>query len=292
MKRLVFLFVFCGILAGCDRDLDISELDREVMVFLSAESLSTSLLKSTATTAENQVSKIILFGVNSQGAIVQKFAAITNPALAGFKLTISKQVTTLYAMANPSTALETAAAAATVTTSAQLTALTNSFGSNNGSMPASPFLMAGTGAVNSSSVNIELIRAVAKIEIKGENGFVITSVTVRNTPNTGYVFKQATTSVPSSGVSRISYSAVSSASPILYVAESGSANPATFDVTGRIDNGASTTYTVTLKVNGSNVSIARNTHYTVSIIPITETECTVIVTIPNWSDVIADPISV
>jgi len=102
----------------------------------------------------------------------------------------------------------------------------------------------------SNSVNIELIRAMAKIEIKGENGFVISSVTVRNTPNAGFVFKQATPSVAASDVSRISYSAVSLATPILYVAESTGSNPPTFDVTGRIEGGNSTTYSVTLKVNG------------------------------------------
>ena len=291
MKRIVFLTVFAGIiLAGCDRDPIDSELDHEVLIILSADPLSSSLLKSTATTAENRVDKIILFGVDKQGTtILEKYPAITNPTLAGFKLTIKKQVGTFYAIANPSAALETAAAAASVSTVAQLKALTNNFGS---AMPISPFLMAGEGAVNGATANIELIRAVAKIEIKAGAGFAISSVTVNNTPNSGFVFKQTTPSVPSSGVSRINYPVVNSATPILYVAESTSSNPVTFDVSGRIENGNLTTYTVSLKVNSANVNIARNTHYTVSIIPITETECTVIVTIPNWADVNADPVNV
>ena len=283
MRKLVFcLFLFGFIFSGCKKKPEAPptppDEDLQVVIVFSTQSQSVSLLKSGATEAEEKIDKIILFGVDDQSNVVA-YPAITGSQLTealggGMKLTISKKVKSLYAIANPSVALENA-------TPANVTALMDLRGVF-GTAPASPFLMGGKGDINNSSANIQLIRAVAKIEITGNNDFDIKMVTVQNTPNQGFVFKQTTFSVPSS-FGRTNYATVTSATPILYVAESPGGNPATFLVTGVFD-GIQASYLITIQVDGVPVDIVRNTHYQVGVTPITESEYDVTIAIPDWMD--------
>ena len=303
MKKLVFcLFLGGFILAGCRKETKIT-LNEEgnIEILFSAQSLSSSLLKSTATSDEQTVNEIILFGVDGSDNIVQN--AITGggtyfKTLSGLelidalelstKLTIARKVASLYAIANPSSAHKSATPA-NVT---NLLALTESFTT----APESPFLMSGSGEVNHGlkTVIIELIRAVAKIELKSVtgSGFEITSVTVLNTPRIGFVFEQTAFGIPSTP-NRGSYVAVSSSAPILYVAESpGSSSPQTsFSVTGTYE-GKEATYEVFLKKGGVELDIVRNTHYVVNISPVTETQCTITINIVDWKDEEADIVEI
>ena len=279
MRNLALLLVLGAfILTGCNRKpVDDLEEDLLIEVSFSTKPLSVALSKSIATTAESLISKILLFGVDAAGNVVESFPAITTPPFSNIPLTISRQITSLYAIANPSSTLE-AATPANVTA---LIALIDGFAT----APASPFLMGGQGLVNSTNIQIELIRAVAKIEIQGKNNFQITSVVVQNTPNAGYGFKREPLAIPVS--SRVNYSAVASAAPVLYVAESANSNPATFLVAGTFE-GKTASYNITLTVGGTPIDIERNTHYQVGITPVTEDDCIVTITIPDWADMPTD----
>ena len=281
MKKLVLLFIIGSfILAGCSEKPD-SEQDCEIIVCFTVDSQPISLLKSTATTAEERIDRIILYG--AAGSNVTKLYDGAKPSTGGIPLIIPRTISTLYAIANPSTSMETA------TTVTVLTNLTGSFTS----APASPFLMSGIaenidGKTN-KNISINLVRAVAKIEFTGTNGFVITSVTVQNTPTQGYVFQRSPFAVPTTTGN---YAAINSSTPVLYVAEntSSTTNPplTNFRVNGRLNSGTATNYDINLKKNGQNIDIVRNTRYQVSITPITEDECIITVNIPGWSDVTTD----
>ena len=273
--RKLFLFFAIGffILAGCNENPDSIE-ENQIIIFFSTKPASSSLLKSTGTEAENSITKVIIFGVDAQNDVIETYPVINNPPSSGIELTISKDVTSLYAIANPSTYMETA----TPATVSELMSLTGDFTS----APQSPFLMGGMGNVNGNSVNIEVIRAVAKIEIIGKNDFLIESVTVANTPDKGYVFSRETFSVPASS-GKTTYPAINSAAPILYVAESSSKEPVQFVITGQYQ-GKQANYTLVLKYEGQNIDIVRNKHYQVGITPITESNCEITISIPDWDD--------
>ena len=274
----MFAFSLC-IMAGCEHDpIDNPDPDCLVVVNFSTESLSGSLLKSTANSAEDLIEKIILFGVNEQNEVVQNFPALENPPMSGKTLTVLRKVKSLYAIANPSAAMVTANPLSVSDIMGMVGDFTNA--------PQSPFLMSGKGDVNGKNINIELVRTVAKIDIIGKNGFQITTVTVTNTPDKEYAFKRETLSVPASA-GRVSYSAVSSTAPTVYVAENSRLNPAQFVVTGTFQ-GKQASYTIVLKSGGQNIDIARNTHYQVGITPITESNYSLNITIPEWNDVITD----
>jgi len=280
MNKIVVLFTFSVILcSGCggDRPVEPPETVSQVVIYFSTKSLSDSQLKSTASPDENLISKIILFGVDDQNKVVETFPSITNPSLNGITLTITnKEVKSFYAIANPSTSLE----GAKPSTVSDLMNLTGDFATP----PVSPFLMSGKGNIVEEKVNIELIRVVAKIEIKGIDGFQIETVTVTNTPDKGYVFMQATLSVPSSA-GRTNYPAITSTAPILYVAESAAQNPVSFVVTGQL-NGLQAIYTIKPLSEGKAIDIVRNSHYLMNIKPITEDICDVTINIPEWNGVI------
>ena len=179
--------------------------------------------------------------------------------------------------------LESSLVTAPPSTVSDLKSLTASFAT--APSPAS-LLMSGSAEIENATANIQLIRAVSKIEITGKNNFIITSVTVMNTPDRGYVFNQGTPSVPVSAT-RTSYPVVTSPTPILYVAESTIGNPVQFEVVGKYD-GNEAKYTFSITDNREPVNIVRNTHYQVNITPITEDECIVTFIIPDWEDETAD----
>jgi len=283
MKKLILsLSLITFIVAGCNEKPD-PEQDQEVYIDFSVDSQLSSMLKSDATTAEETIDRIVLFGAAGTAASssVTRLYLGAKPS-GSLSLTISRTITTLYAIANPTTSMETA------TTVSNLTAMTGSFSS----MPTSPFLMSGQVSINSQTnknITVNLDRAVAKVEFSGTGGFVITSVTVQNTPTSGYVFPRSPLSVPTTTGN---YAAVTSASPILYVTENttSTSNPplTNFRVNGRLNGGAAANYDINLKSGGNNINIMRNTRYQVTITAITEDVCSITVNIPKWNDVITD----
>ena len=272
MKRLVFCWSLCWfLLAGCIREPNVTPGGaRQVVVFFSTKSLSASSLKSTGNESENLIAKIILFGVDDQNNVVQTFPAMGNPPIAGIQLTISGNVKTLYAIANPSATLE----AATPINVSDLMALTDNFTN----APQSPLLMSGQADIIGYNVNIELVRAVAKIIVSGEDGFDVQSVTVKNTPAKGFVFAQATLTVPSN--ERVTYPENSN-TPV-YVAENSKQNPATLTVKG-IVHGQPVDVDVFFVINGALVDIVRNNSYSV-VIGSSGTAYNITITIRDWDD--------
>lgn len=278
MKGIKFflLSVLCGfLLTGCPGD--DPENDREILINFSAIPLSDMVLKSTATTNESLVSKMLLIGVDDKNVPVKIYPVISNPALTGMKLTMPLEVKTLYAIANPSSGMESA----TPSTFSDLSNLTGDFST----APQSPFLMGGKGDIVGSSATIELIRAVAKIEVIAPNELEIESVTVKNTPNKAYVFKKDTRVAPTNSV-RVDY-LVNTVTTTVYVAECSKDNPVELEVIGMY-LGQEAKYTIRLNDNGAPIDIARNTHYQVNITPLSNVESNVSITIPAWDDVRTD----
>ena len=269
-SKVIFLSVIFGLLlGGCNRQTP-EEDDFDVIIFINAKSLSGSLLKSDVSEAENAIEKLIIYGVDEDNNVTT-FPVEQTPLTNGSNIEIksTKNIKTFYAIANPSPAIE----AQNPATDAALTEMLADFEF----MPQSPFLMSGKADKNGKFVNIELVRAVAKVEIFGLNDFEIQTVTVVNTPDRGYVFDR-NGAVPTD--LRIDYPPINTASPNIYVAENLASTPTIFRVTGIFED-KNASYDIVLKV-GEAVAILRNTHYLVSITPKTDDECTISVDIPGW----------
>ena len=275
MKRIVFCLTLFGLLLSGCRHPKHPELEREVAIFFSTKQMSGSLLKSTASEEENFIKRVVMFGVDNQNNVVQTFPVRENPPLDGWMLSIPKDIALLYAIANPSSALEVA----NPSNVSDLTALTDDFTN----APVSPFLMGGKASVNAYNVNIELVRSVAKIEVIGEKGFEVQSVTVKNTPAKGFVFVQPTLTVPSS--ERVNYP--ENNNTIVYVAENSKQNPTTLIVKGVY---AGTIYQVNVSfiMNEALVDIVRNTCYTVGVGPTGPEDQNITFTIREWDDIDID----
>jgi len=74
---------------------------------------------------------------------------------------------------------------------------------------------------------------------------------------------------------------------VLYVPENDATttgNSTKFVVNGTVNGTAITPYTFELKLNNNIIPIRRNTHYTVSLTAIIESEGTITITIPTWTD--------
>ena len=284
MRRVILVCVLSGfIFAGCGSDDDETPLEQEqvqdVLVYLSTSPLSDSGTNSTAISDENLISRLILFGVDDKNMFVKAFPVITNPSMTGIALTIPIEVKTFYAVANPTMAIESA----NLSSFSDIFNLTSSFAV----APAAPFLMSGKGNVSGSAVNIELIRAVARIEVVAHNDFVIESVTVKKTPDKGYVFKKETSEPPASSV-MVAYPA-NTTNFIVYVAENTKNSPSEFEVAGKY-LGQPVSYSIVLENNGSAVNIVRNTCYQISITESNDVDCTftITITMPVWEDVNTD----
>ena len=274
MKRVILSFACIAFfLSGCNQEPVDLDQERQVVIYFSPKP-SAYLLKSSATDDEKEILKIAIFGVEGQN-IIKKFDVIDNPSLDGELLTISRRVTSLYAIANLDVD------AATLSTVSDLTSLTGSFLSS----PAKPFLMSGIATDlnrTAKTVSIDLVRAVAKVQIIGEE-FEIETVTVKNTPNMGYVFGKIPWEIPTT-TTRINYSSVAyDADKALYVAENVSTNATVFEVTGKY-LGKTAIYPIVLKKGTNNIDILRNTHYTVTITAITEDEFTIELNILDWEE--------
>ena len=254
-KIISLLFIFSlFIMAGCEHNPE-DDPQPEHLVTLSFSTMSMSgLLKSAATVEEDSIEKIILFGVNDQGAIIKKIIASTDTlSLSGSQFNLPKNVISLYAIANPSAAMELA----NPLNITDLMAMTGDFTN----APQFPFLMSCISAVNTTNVNLEFVRTVAKVNITGLTGFVIDSIRVMNTPSKGYVFDRVNMSVPVS--SRISYS-YPTGNPSIYIAESATQNPVEFFVKGKFQN-VPDSLTYIIKSGGQIVDIVRNTYYQGSV---------------------------
>jgi len=277
MKRIVFLFVFSSfIVVGCSNKPE-PEQDRQVVIFVTPKSLTNSSLKSSATFVEDEIQKILLFGVDDQNGVEEIFVTNT-PSPNGVTLTISRKIKSFYAIANPSPEIESA-------NPSNVSAL-NDMMSDFSNHPMSPFLMSGKASIIDETVHIELVRVVAKIRIIGENDFQISSVTVMNTSSKGYVFSKTPFSVPTG---KTDYEPIISSNPTFYVAENTTVSPTKLVVSGQL-YGKQAHYTIEqLTTNGGKpVDILRNTYYEVSVTPNTEYECSIKITILDWADIPVD----
>lgn len=275
------------IFAGCNKEpqnmLDQEECQVEVSF---SNDFTKSLLKST-TNAEKVMNKVVLFGVDENGIYVNKYP-IEAPVLGTQPVTIHKKVRKLYAIANPTSAIESL----TNQNATALDALVGDFAT----APVTPLLMGGSGiiAVNSGaySVNIALIRSMAKVVFTSTDAaLTIISVKAANTPSQGYVFKKTPVAEPAS-VPRTTYAEVAGTddNPV-YVAESlnsdtdeNNVNTTKFTVTGQL-NGKTAIYDIVLKTGSTKLAIERNKQYNVSISPSDETSCDVIISMPPWDPV-------
>ena len=277
MKKIIIWLVISGfVLSGCDDKVILPDDDFDVLVNISTSSLSD--IKSAEMTDESLITKYILYAVDGDNKVMKTFPSQSNPSLTGVKLSISKEVVSLYAIANPSTEIESASPK----TVSDLLNLTASFAT----APVSPFIMGGKGDVIGSNANIELIRAIAKVEVIAQNEFVIESVKVMKTPDQGYVFQKQTISAPPTST-KVEYLEKTTNSTV-YVAENSKDVPTEFFVKGKyLDK--PTTYTIILKIDGAAIDIERNTYYKVGISALTEFECAITISIPAWSDKPTDP---
>ena len=281
-------------LTGCKHDpiVDNEGDERLVVVFLSANSLSSSL-KSTASADEDNITEVILFGVDGNDAVVGQPHIITNPSSSsGNPLTVPKTVEWFYAIANPSDDMKNPAIF-NPTTVTDLDNLTAKFSE----APEFPFLMSGIGEVQNYSAVINLERTIAKIEVIGKNGFVVETVTVLDTPDEGYVFARDPIEVPLTA-NPVEYEdpfeAETDANIVsFYVPENVKASATRFKVTGTLNPGKvdeeSIEYTFKLKIDKSEIDIKRNTKYQVGISPINLFEGTIDLDVTEWDYEVTQP---
>jgi len=303
MKKIVLYLSLCGfILAGCNKNEPVNELDgdHEITVFLSSESILTSQLKSGVVGNEGTINRVVLFGFDVNNAFVagNKWIISGTPNPTGNQLTVSRKVTTIWAIANPvDVAMENEP-----TNITNLKTRIANYPANN--RPVSPFLMSGKGTVTNWNATIQLYFAVAKVEIIPQgDGFVMTSVTVNTTPDRVYVFDENVfdkiTPLPApslpTGVSRVNYPAVNApqASWIFYVAENNAttsgSNTTKFVINGTIDGKAiSPGFNLELKQDASIIPIRRNIYYKVTVGPKEDGIGIITVKTPDWTDINTD----
>lgn len=288
LRNSVTIFFLALILlntGGCQHDpMFDGDGDRQVVVFLSTQSLSSSLLKSLATNDEKGIDDVLLFGIDGESNVVDTFYRV-NPSSSGIELTVPSEIKSFYAIANPTVGMK-AESKLTVPTVSDIMDLVADFSS----APESPFLMSGKGNVTKYSASIPLYFAFAKVEIIPEGeGFEITSVTAINTPEQAYVFGRGSLSVPDESVTDYDpVYPVPSKPLIVYVAENSGETPTQFVVNGTFES-KTIQDTIELKQGKQNIDILRNIHYRVSIKPVGEKLGQITVTIADWNDVITEP---
>ena len=275
MKKVIFCLTLSGLFfAGCGgKKPPEPDPDQDVTIVFSTKPMSTSV----ATEEEKSITKVVIFGVDDKDNVIKAFPALNNPSSEGLKLSMSNNITRIFAIANPSSALE----GANPSNVSDLMNLTGDFTN----APQSPFLMSGSASVSSAKANIELVRCIAKIEVSGEDGVDIQSVTVKNTPTKGFVFAQPTLTVPSSS-GRVDYP--KNNKTVLYVAENIKEDPTTLQVEFDYD-GVLYNEPFEFTSNQAPVDIVRNTYYSVTVIP-NDLEDTIsfTLTIRVWDDVEID----
>jgi hypothetical protein len=243
-----------------------------------------SLLKSTASEEEKTITDVILFGVDKYGQYVNKYY-IDDFSPSGNSLTIHRAIKNLYAIANPSQDLKDA----TPANVSDLLDLAADF--SDQPEQAGSFLMSGIGEVKGYSAEIELFRAVAKIEVIGKWGFEIASVEVEDSPDKGYVFGRNPIEVPS-GAGAANYVLFEPVDDTIrfYVAENyaTSLTPTQFVVNGDFESSPIQPFTFSLKKENGEIDIKRNTKYQVGITPQTILSGEVEIEVLDWDYEIAD----
>lgn len=275
MKRfLLSLLTYGLIVSSCQQENLQQGHGGELTVKLSVGNLSDPNTRSEASNAEKSITGIALWALNADGVIEEVFPVIKNPQ-GEIAIHIANTTKSIVAIANPIQGM-----AGDADDLEDMKKLLADFTS----APGAPFIMSGISRVNGNVMELELKRAVAKICVKGTNGFEVTSVTVQNTPSRGFVFGDKDLSVPAT-TAYISYA--ETATDYTYVSENGTAKPTRLLVKGTY-KGEATAYGITLTNNGNTIGILRNTCYQVTINPIIESKCEVSVTIPDWDDVNTD----
>ena len=263
--------------ASCANETSLGARPEQVTVRFSTRAMSEENTRSEASVAENTVTKIALFGLDGSGVIVQSFPVIENPGPAGITLKVSPGVSALRAIANPS-----ATHTLDYSNATQLDGETVDLNV----APVPPFVMGGTATIdNSSVVDLELLRSIAKIEVQGADGFEVVSVAAINTRPSGHVFPQRRIPFLDDAY-YIAYPEVEGS--VVYVGENSSeSTPLSLRVRGTF-RGAQTVYTFPVTKNGESIDIVRNTAYLVRITPLSDTECDIDISIPDWEDETAD----
>jgi hypothetical protein len=263
--------------ASCANETSLGENPEQVTINFSTRAMSDVNTRSEASAAENAITKVALFGLDGSGVLVQSFPVVENPGSAGVTLSISPTVSTLRAIANP-TEIHSLDYSNATELDAEIVDLNIA--------PESPFVMGGTASVSGSSViSLELVRSIAKIEVEGADGFEVTSVAAINTRPSGYVFPQSEIPLLDDAY-YIAYPEVEGS--VVYVGEnSDDSTPLSLRVRGTF-KGVETAYTFPVTRYGESIDIVRNTAYLVKITPLSDSECEIDVTIPEWEDVIAD----
>lgn len=246
-------------MAGCERDpVEAPEPEeQQITINFAAGELAGSLLKKDASSEEDLIEKIILYGVNAQHEVVDTIIL----ASSGKTRSIRKTVKTIWAIANPTDDL----LAVFPADSTALMGMTVDFST----APQSPLQMSGKVKIGTAnSVTILFYRIVSRIDLVGiADKFQIESVKV-NTAATGYVFERPSLVVPASTWVEYSYTGTA---PVIYVAEHLRTNAARFTVTGRFLNQPahlqqlveSNPFSITS--GGQIVDIKRNTYYQVKV---------------------------
>lgn len=277
MKKNLILLLLCGaMMASCQKDNGSSgQGQKQVRIDFQVSQMSDPQTRSQASVAENALSSVALFGVSSNGDIVENYPVIQNPQAGGTTIEVSNTVASIYAVANPVEGLTNG-----VDNIEELQAVVADFSQ----APVSPFVMGGSGVISDNVLNLSLVRAVAKVDVKGTNGFTVSSVVVANTPDKGYVFGKENITLPSS-TKYVEYAEVSGSN--VYVSENTIVNPTKLLVKGTY-KGKETAYGITLTDNGNPLAVKRNTCYVLTVTPVTSTECSFSISIPEWNDVTAD----
>ena len=291
--KVVLLALVLFNLAGCKKEPATgTDEDCQVIVFFSTQSVSASLLKATpptpATGAETLIEEIILFGVDASDNVIQSFV-LDDPEFTGQEIDAFRNTVMFYAIANPSDDMKNPSLF-NPETIADFEDLLADFSD----APESPFLMSGTGEVETSSEGdryalIVLVRAIAKVEIEGIDDFNLESVTVINTPDLGYVFAgESLVPLEAETTEYPTVNSVVNGKITVYVAENSMDSPTQFVVNGTYE-GQQISYNLVLKkMNGDVLDIERNTYYKVVITGDPTKFGSISINIPEWEDEITD----
>jgi hypothetical protein len=272
-QRFVLILLYGVLLASCSKNEH--EITGNVFINFTAKALSNTTIHSSISEKENAITKIAIFGINANGEVTQTFPLINNPQPTGIRLPIHNEVKTIVVIANPTDDM--------VMDYSCLSEIRNAL-IDLSNVPSMPFVMTGEAEVNSNSINIELVRNIAKIEVKGMNGFDVNSITVIKTPKYGYFF----TGIPISSFTESDYTEYPEQNgSVVYVGENSKNIPTRLLVKGNYNN-AIIVYTITLMQNLQPIDVVRNTAYEISIVPLTVEECEVFITVPDWNDLVAD----